>query len=795
MSEYSVTDLGAVTAYAQAVENGYTGTLEQWVSLQVNSANNYNELFNEIYTKNTSAALWEQGGLSPTTGATASSTVRIRTKDFLPDSIAKIVTNVGSYVIVMGYADDGTFHGILKNDYVLDGDNCTLTFTTNLSYAASCITGTVDLRKIKNYFREIWPDNEEFPGLKFKVLGALGELGTTAITPENSGNFMFYENNVGYAVDNDLIGIGSTEPDSERAVMWINNVDSATVQVPEIDDDNVSDVDTWSSQKIDSEIGDLKSAITQRLDLIGSYKNVKIINKSATGTTRFYGYSFVANKTYLVINDTDATATFITRDGNTSDAASIDQPFGQWLLAGAIGEFTASADASYFSTYNHGAGTIVIAEKKDEDPVFDAIENLGQYGLTNARTYYKGTSSASFRYQYNFTLGKTYAVVNRTTANITFQTRLTPDGSTLNDVGTITANQIKTFTATADAKWFNSYSSGRGNILVGEVSETENTVFVKTDDIFNAEPYTGSYDWQAPVVSYGALFKGKANVESFAFFTDPHVMGFGDASRNEEKMQNYFKRVQKAFNATACSFLVCGGDLLNNSTTMDEACYRLGYVKGIFDHLLDKCKLVLGNHDTNYQGKKDSESANNTGRLTNATIASIMYRDTSTKKAYYSFDGSNSKCYVLDTGIEHTTMLAYDWEQVAWLANKLKTDDADHSIIFSHILYSSDSVQTNAATFGSLIEAYNNRTTITLNSVTYDFTGCSGHVEFWVAGHTHNDSNGIINGIPYFITATNSFNSDIPLIDLVLADYENRVLKLVRVGGTGEDRTISLDAT
>jgi len=322
------------------------------------------------------------------------------------------------------------------------------------------------------------------------------------------------------------------------------------------------------------------------------------------------------------------------------------------------------------------------------------------------------------------------------------------------------------------------------------IDESANNILTATD-MFNAEPYTGTYDWQTPVVAYGALFKDKANVESFAFFTDPHTLGFADAERNETRMKNSFKRIQKVYNSTPCSFMVCGGDWLNNSTTKDEACYRLGYLKGISKNMFKDFYLVLGNHDTNYQGKADSESENWTGRLTDETVAAIMFRDTPTKKAYYSFDGSNSKCYVLDTGIEHNTMLAYDWEQVDWLAEQLITDDADHAVIFLHILMQSDAVQTNTSNFGFLVEAYNSHTTIVLNSKTYDFTGCTGHVDFWVAGHTHQDSTGTLGGIPYFITATNTYSSDVPLIDLVLVDYDSKTLNLIRVGGTGSDRTIS----
>lgn len=341
----------------------------------------------------------------------------------------------------------------------------------------------------------------------------------------------------------------------------------------------------------------------------------------------------------------------------------------------------------------------------------------------------------------------------------------------------------------------NAYARPVGGVLFREYMDRKNEAgYLKATDIFNAEPYTGDYDWQTPVVEYGKLFKGKNHVESFAFFTDPHVLGFGDGDRNETKMHNYLKRVQTAYNQTPCSYIVSCGDWLNNTTTMDEACYRLGQLKGIAEHMFGGLKIVLGNHDTNYQGKATPESENWTGRLTDETIAAIMYRDSETKKAYFSFEGNYATCYVLDSGTEtgHSAMLTYDWEQLAWLAGKLSQDDPEHAIIFLHIIVSEDTVQTFAATFGQLVEAYNAHTTITLNGQAYDFTGCSGRVDLWVAGHTHADSNGLLGGVPYVISTTNAYSSDVPIIDLVLIDYDNNMLYLKRVGGKGTDRMISL---
>ena len=354
--------------------------------------------------------------------------------------------------------------------------------------------------------------------------------------------------------------------------------------------------------------------------------------------------------------------------------------------------------------------------------------------------------------------------------------------------------RIKSSSAKDDIILFSEYYGNDYGLICDKywrdkwIDESANNLLTAVK-VFNSEPYTGDYDWQTPVASYGALFNNKQNVESFAFFTDPHTLGFSDGNRNELKMENSFKRVQKVYNSTPCSFMVCGGDWLNNSTTKEEACYRLGYLKGISKNMFKDFHLVLGNHDTNYQGKADAESAANTGRLTNETIAAIMFRDTDTKKAYYSFDGSNSKCYILDTGIEHNSMLPYDWEQIGWLAEQLKTDDPEHAIIFMHIIVSSGTIQTNASNFGAVVEAFNAHTTVTLNNETYDFTDCSGHVDFWVAGHTHKDSEGTLGGIPYFITATNAYTSDVPLIDLALVDYDSNTVDLVRVGGTGDDRS------
>lgn len=62
------------------------------------------------------------------------------------------------------------------------------------------------------------------------------------------------------------VEISTTTPTNERTGLWINPDDiSGVINIPEIKDDEVSDVDTWSSKKIDKETGSLKEDISTKI--------------------------------------------------------------------------------------------------------------------------------------------------------------------------------------------------------------------------------------------------------------------------------------------------------------------------------------------------------------------------------------------------------------------------------------------------------------------------------------------------------------------------------------------------
>ena len=107
-----------------------------------------------------------------------------------------------------------------------------------------------------------------------------------------------------------------------------------------------------------------------------------------------------------------------------------------------------------------------------------------------------------------------------------------------------------------------------------------------------------------------------------------------------------------------------------------------------------------------------------------------------------------------------------------------------------HIITENGELCAMADLLGSVVSAYNGRSSVNVNGTAHSFASCTGRVELIVGGHTHSDSTGILGGVRYIIT-TNFTNSNKPTFDLMLADYSNRVLHAVRVGA-GSSRTINL---
>ncbi len=284
------------------------------------------------------------------------------------------------------------------------------------------------------------------------------------------------------------------------------------------------------------------------------------------------------------------------------------------------------------------------------------------------------------------------------------------------------------------------------------------------------------------VKTFAGLFKDAGVVESFLFFTDQHKKQGDDWADN---IATHLEEVKAVYDAAPVSFCVSGGDWLNDSDTRDEACTALAYIDSQMRAKFDKYYMVVGNHDTNYQGIDGEGGASYSGRLSNEALANLWGR--STGKMYYNFEGQNTTFFVFDTGIDwNATLDSYSLEQAKWYADSLKTFQGEHIAIATHMLHVSST-----ADYSPLVEkvceiseAYNTRASVTISGTVYNFSDATGRVEFMFAGHSHADLTGTLHGVPYFITTMSAAG-----YDLVLVDYTAREIKLTRIG-QGEDRVL-----
>lgn len=293
-------------------------------------------------------------------------------------------------------------------------------------------------------------------------------------------------------------------------------------------------------------------------------------------------------------------------------------------------------------------------------------------------------------------------------------------------------------------------------------------------------------DTTSKALEYANAVNQSEETEQFVYFTDPHLLGSSnDTSQFLVTCNTYINIVKAYSNSIPATFTMCGGDWLNSGDSSNIAKYKLGLIYGK-GNVFKKFYNVVGNHDTNYQGS---------GTLSNEALSNALFGGE--HQNYYSFDGTHTRFYVFDSGTDQSNaMTAYRWQQIAWFADALISDDKPHSAVSIHIWYtnyndqSADTISDLATNITSVVAAYNTRASATLNGTTYNFASCTGHVEFVICGHTHFDKSGTASDIPV-INTLNTQNGGVPSFDLVYVDYDNRAIKTVRVG-TGSSRTFNL---
>lgn len=287
---------------------------------------------------------------------------------------------------------------------------------------------------------------------------------------------------------------------------------------------------------------------------------------------------------------------------------------------------------------------------------------------------------------------------------------------------------------------------------------------------------------------FTSLFNNSKENDSYLFFTDPHLLGSNGAIDNKI-LEEYIYTIKQYYDTLPFDFICCGGDWLNMGDTPLQAKYKLGYMNGIVYSNFENYYPIVGNHDTNYGGTEVSGEK----ELETQTISNLMCRKHG--KSYYSFDTLNTKYYVLDSYTDYEPAMSdYKWAQLKWLCEQLIANDSKHSVIMFHIFFLNETTRnTFTDVIGNIITAYNNRssyTTYDAASKTFDFSACSGRIEYCLCGHSHKDFVEQLGGVPA-IGAVNLQAEGVPNFDMLFVDYDNDIVKCIRVG-TGNNRTISL---
>ena len=296
---------------------------------------------------------------------------------------------------------------------------------------------------------------------------------------------------------------------------------------------------------------------------------------------------------------------------------------------------------------------------------------------------------------------------------------------------------------------------------------------------------------------YQELKNNSIENDTFIFFTDPHCLNYDRDIKDElALLEQNFRLLKMCYEAFSPSFIMCGGDLLNDGGTKSQAIYKLSKFNDVYRKTFENPYLVIGNHDTNYQGDtyyKDGDWESCT--LSQEIINNIFFNG---GKSYYCFQTTYTSYYCFDTGIDWlaSQISNYQKEQIEWFAKSLMTDCKPYIVLFLHIPYIGESTALTAmlTSITTIISSYNRRTVVSISNREFDYTNCSGYVTFIQSGHKHKDvSDRYFENIPIVITDWFEMNNNYIYhpFDVVFSDYTNMKIYCLRFG-RGDDRIFNM---
>ena len=291
---------------------------------------------------------------------------------------------------------------------------------------------------------------------------------------------------------------------------------------------------------------------------------------------------------------------------------------------------------------------------------------------------------------------------------------------------------------------------------------------------------------------YNQLFVENADAEGYLYFTDPHPVNCAEEAALWSGREERIDTLGQLYSYSNATFAICGGDWFNNSNNKESAMSMLKWIRQKMTTTFgEKSYLIVGNHDYNYQYVSGGQNGQSPYWLTADEMVECWFSEYG--KTYYTYTTDASRFYVFDSGVDwgHGSLTALDKEQIVWLLEELSKNDDKHIVMAPHMIYTSGTtVNPGTQKFAEISAIYNARGTYTYNGVTYDFSGKTGRVEYFIAGHTHADKTFTLEGIPVILVDSMQKGS-YPTSDLIYVNYDERKVYLKRIGD-GTDRVVDL---
>ena len=269
----------------------------------------------------------------------------------------------------------------------------------------------------------------------------------------------------------------------------------------------------------------------------------------------------------------------------------------------------------------------------------------------------------------------------------------------------------------------------------------------------------------------------------FLFFTDPHnLTGYYRAT--PKSLLADLKYIRRVYENTPAKYVFCGGDWLNTEPfTAAEAAKLVGRVQNLLQtEIGPTAYTVYGNHDNNQEAISSTKYI-----LTQKQLAQMWYGK---NVLYFKLDVNEElNIFMLDLDYSITSVSTYQLEELAWLSQQLLQNTKPHLFGIGHIAMSESSIL--GEMLFSMLNAFNQKTSIIINNNLYDFTNAFGTWHFVISGHVHADNNMIQSNIP--IIRTVDF-ANTKAIDLCYVDWLNSKLYLDRIGN-GNSRIINIIPT